>query len=78
MKKQNCFADLEDALDDENLWWALAILLNLVAFLVIWACTGPFWGSLILTLVSSWFFGGVPVFLLAVVSAIFARRDYDA
>jgi hypothetical protein len=76
--KQNAFADLEDFMDDDDALWALVILFNLVAFLIIWACSGLFWGAVILTLVGSFFFGGIPVFLLGVISVIFARRDYDA
>jgi hypothetical protein len=75
MKKQNLFADVEDALDNDG-FIALVMFFCVSFFLVAWIYFGTFWGALILTVLGSFFIGGIPAFFVAIIATIFARRNY--
>ncbi|MDR3221324.1 MAG: hypothetical protein LBU46_04840 [Candidatus Accumulibacter sp.] len=75
--KQNAFADLEDELNKEDGFYAMAIVANILAFFGLLVFSGSFWFAAIATLFFCGVIGGGAVLVVAVVSMIFARREED-
>ncbi|MDR1163550.1 MAG: hypothetical protein LBM17_06940 [Candidatus Accumulibacter sp.] len=76
-RKQNIFADMEDAMDDHDTLYGIAILANLIALICIWIASGSFWVAVVLTFLGTWCFSGAAICLAAFLSTMFARRKKD-
>ncbi|MDR3351902.1 MAG: hypothetical protein LBO00_02585 [Zoogloeaceae bacterium] len=73
MSKKDHATELEiekEVIREEDTFWGLVIVFNVIAFLVIWVCSGSFLGALALTLVGSFVFGGVPAFVIMLAESL--------
>ncbi|MDR2452229.1 MAG: hypothetical protein LBE85_10815 [Candidatus Accumulibacter sp.] len=78
IKRQNAFADLDDDLSTVDGANGLALVVNVIAFIVFWVSSGSFWLSLFVTFFLYGAIGAAAIFVVRIVAWIFARRDYDA
>ncbi|GHT89852.1 hypothetical protein AGMMS49545_01350 [Betaproteobacteria bacterium] len=76
MKKQNCFADLQDFLFDTEAFgcWALSILVNIIAFVGVWVYYESFGFAVFFIACLGWVVAFITVLPISLISFMFARR----
>jgi hypothetical protein len=77
MKKQNAFADIEDAVVGEDAGQSFAYIVVFLIFIGLWIAGGSFWFAAVATLLVGGFFAAVITGVIGITAALFARRDSD-
>jgi cellulose synthase/poly-beta-1,6-N-acetylglucosamine synthase-like glycosyltransferase len=77
VRKQNIFADMEDALGEEGGFMALALGIAFFFFLWAWIYFETFTGALLFTLVFGTTISGVITLFIAIASSVMAHREGD-